>query len=235
MFAARLKGAGSLEVADEPVPAPGPGESLVRVTAVGLCGSDLHWFGQGAIGDAAISRPLVLGHEMGGVVVGGPLDRRRVAVDPAIPDNICPRVQGGQPQPLPSRPLRRAWEHGRGAPRVHDMANRLPIPRTRSHERRHGGALGTPWGRPPRVRPGARPFRRARSAWSGVARSGSCSCRSHTPPGLLGWSPLNPWRTDARRLPAPGPTPRFPRRRQPTAKACWTSYSRLLATTTPSL
>ena len=95
MLAARLTGAGSLEVSEEPVPTPGPGESLVRVTAVGLCGSDLHWFGQGAIGDAVITRPLVLGHEMGGVVVGGPLDGRRVAVDPAVPDNTCPRCREG--------------------------------------------------------------------------------------------------------------------------------------------
>lgn len=95
MLAARLKSAGSIEVAEEAVPVPGPGESLVKVTAVGLCGSDLHWFGQGAIGDAVVSRPLVLGHEMGGVVVGGPLDGRRVAIDPAIPDNTCPRCREG--------------------------------------------------------------------------------------------------------------------------------------------
>lgn len=95
MLVARLKEAGSVDVVEEPVPVPGPGESLVRVTAVGLCGSDLHWFGQGAIGDAVINRPLVLGHEMGGVVVGGPLDGRRVAVDPAIPDNTCPRCMEG--------------------------------------------------------------------------------------------------------------------------------------------
>ncbi|MHB1496468.1 MAG: zinc-dependent alcohol dehydrogenase [Acidimicrobiales bacterium] len=95
MLVARLKGVGALEVAEEQVPVPGPGESLVRVTAVGLCGSDLHWFGQGAIGDAVVTRPLVLGHEMGGVVVGGPLDGRRVAVDPAVPDNTCPRCREG--------------------------------------------------------------------------------------------------------------------------------------------
>ena len=102
MLAARLKGAGSLEVTEEQVPVPGPGESLVRVTAVGLCGSDLHWFGQGAIGDAVVTRPLVLGHEMGGIVVGGPLDGRRVAVDPAIPDNTCPRCREGNHNLCPS-------------------------------------------------------------------------------------------------------------------------------------
>jgi len=41
MRAARLYGIGDLRVAEEPVPEPGPGETLVRVTAVGICGSDL--------------------------------------------------------------------------------------------------------------------------------------------------------------------------------------------------
>jgi L-iditol 2-dehydrogenase len=95
MTVVRLKGPGLIEVMDEPRPEAGPGESLVRVGAVGLCGSDLHWFGQGGIGDALLSRPLVLGHEFGGTVEGGPLDGRRVAVDPAIPDFTCARCREG--------------------------------------------------------------------------------------------------------------------------------------------
>ncbi|HMK96688.1 MAG TPA: alcohol dehydrogenase catalytic domain-containing protein [Acidimicrobiales bacterium] len=91
----RLKRAGELELTEEPLPSVGQGESLVRVGAVGICGSDLHWFGQGSIGDAVLSRPLVLGHELGGTVEGGPLDGRRVAVDPAIPDGTCPRCREG--------------------------------------------------------------------------------------------------------------------------------------------
>ena len=50
MKTARLHGIGDVRVADEPVPEPGPGETLVRVTAVGICGSDLHWFGEAGIG-----------------------------------------------------------------------------------------------------------------------------------------------------------------------------------------
>jgi L-iditol 2-dehydrogenase len=95
MKAARLKATGQVELVDEPVPEPGPGESLVRVGTVGLCGSDLHWFGQGAIGDAVLSRPLVLGHEFGGTVEGGRLHGRRVAVDPAQPCGTCPRCRQG--------------------------------------------------------------------------------------------------------------------------------------------
>jgi L-iditol 2-dehydrogenase len=102
--AARLHGLGDVRVADEARPVPLAGEVLVRVTAVGLCGSDLHWFGEGGIGDAVLSAPVVLGHEFAGVIQGGPDDGTRVAVDPALPCG----VPGGQPQPVPVSSLRRA-------------------------------------------------------------------------------------------------------------------------------
>ncbi|CAN5376143.1 NAD(P)-dependent alcohol dehydrogenase [soil metagenome] len=89
MRAARLHGPGDVRVADEPAPVPGADEVLVRVTAVGLCGSDLHWFSEGNIGDATLSSPLVLGHEFAGVIQGGPHDGVRVAVDPARPCGTC--------------------------------------------------------------------------------------------------------------------------------------------------
>jgi len=87
---ARLHGAGTLQVHDEMRPEPAPDEALVRVDAVGICGSDLHWFAEGGIGDAQLGRPLVIGHEIGGTVVDdGPLAGRVVAVDPAIPCRNC--------------------------------------------------------------------------------------------------------------------------------------------------
>ncbi|MDM8084017.1 zinc-binding dehydrogenase [Cellulomonas cellasea] len=89
MKVARLHGVGDIRLTDEPDPVPSAGESLVRVTAVGLCGSDLHWFTDGGIGDAGLTSPLVLGHEMAGVVVGGPDDGQRVAIDPADPCGVC--------------------------------------------------------------------------------------------------------------------------------------------------
>lgn len=94
---ARLHGMGDVRVAEEPVASPGPGESLVRVEAVGICGSDLHWYDEGGIGDAKLGSPLVIGHEFAGVVEGGPLDGRRVAVDPALHCGHCDRcVEGHQ-------------------------------------------------------------------------------------------------------------------------------------------
>jgi L-iditol 2-dehydrogenase len=86
---ARFHAARDLRLAEEAMPVPADGESLVRITAVGLCGSDLHWYEDGGIGDARITRPIVGGHEMAGVVEGGPLDGVRVAVDPAIPCHRC--------------------------------------------------------------------------------------------------------------------------------------------------
>jgi L-iditol 2-dehydrogenase len=65
------------------------------VTAVGLCGSDLHWFAEGSIGDTRLTRPLVLGHELAGVIEGGPRDGQRVAVDPADPCEACDLCRAG--------------------------------------------------------------------------------------------------------------------------------------------
>jgi L-iditol 2-dehydrogenase len=89
----RLHGKGDLRLHDEERPRPRPGETLVRVGAVGVCGSDLHWFGNGAIGETALARPLVLGHELAGVTEDG----RRVAVDPAVPCRACPLCLEGHP------------------------------------------------------------------------------------------------------------------------------------------
>jgi L-iditol 2-dehydrogenase len=92
---ARLHGVGDIRIEDEPVPEPGPGEALVRVTAVGICGSDLHWWDEGGIGDAKISHPLVLGHEGAGVIEAGPRAGERVAIDPAIPCGVCRPCRSG--------------------------------------------------------------------------------------------------------------------------------------------
>ena len=95
MKVSRLNGAGDLRLGDEPLPDVPAGYSLVRVTAVGLCGSDLHWYAEGGIGDARVEHPLVLGHEFAGVVEGGPRHGERVAVDPAMPCERCASCRAG--------------------------------------------------------------------------------------------------------------------------------------------
>lgn len=89
MKVARLHAVGDVRLHDEAAPIPGANEELVRVTAVGLCGSDLHWFSEGGIGDAVLAQPLVIGHELAGIIADGPRAGLRVAIDPAIPCNVC--------------------------------------------------------------------------------------------------------------------------------------------------
>ena len=95
MRAARLHGTGDIRVADEPAPALAAEQTLLRVTAVGICGSDLHWWTEGSIGDASLARPLVLGHEGAGVIAAGPRRGERVAIDPAIPCETCRACRDG--------------------------------------------------------------------------------------------------------------------------------------------
>jgi len=59
----RLHGIRDLRLEELPPPTPGPGEVLLRVAAVGVCGSDVHYYLEGRIGDAVVSEPLILGHE----------------------------------------------------------------------------------------------------------------------------------------------------------------------------
>jgi len=95
--ALRLHGAGDLRLHDEQAPTAGDGELLLRVTAVGLCGSDRHWFVGGGIGDAVLTRPLVLGHEFVATIESGPRAGERVALDPAIPCGRCATCLAGRP------------------------------------------------------------------------------------------------------------------------------------------
>jgi L-iditol 2-dehydrogenase len=98
MRAARLHGLRDVRIHEEERPKPGPGEVLVRVEAVGLCGSDLHWFEEGGIGTNRISRPIVPGHEMAGRTEDG----RLVAIEPAIPCGHCSLCLEGHPNLCPT-------------------------------------------------------------------------------------------------------------------------------------
>ena len=95
MRCATIHAPGDVRVGEMPEPVAGPGQTLVRVTSVGLCGSDLHWFAEGAIGDAVLTKPLVLGHEIAGVVMSGPLAGRTVGLDPAQPCGHCRECAAG--------------------------------------------------------------------------------------------------------------------------------------------
>lgn len=81
---------------------PGPGQVRLRLAAGGICGSDLHYYKSGAVGDIRVREPLVLGHEMAGIVdargdgVEGLAPGTRVAVNPSRPCHACRYCHAGQ-------------------------------------------------------------------------------------------------------------------------------------------
>lgn len=101
MNASVLVRQGELRTEQRPVPTPGPGEVLVRITSVGVCGSDTHYYTEGRIGPYVVESPLVLGHEPAGVIVSlgeGVTDRtagQRVSLEPGIPDPLSPQTLAG--------------------------------------------------------------------------------------------------------------------------------------------
>ncbi|MGI5129985.1 NAD(P)-dependent alcohol dehydrogenase [Pseudonocardia sp. CA-107938] len=102
MRASVLRAIGEITVEHRPVPQPGPQEVLVRISAVGVCGSDTHYFEHGRIGDFVVTGPLVLGHEAAGRItaVGADVDARRVgqrvAIEPGVPDLTCEQCRAGR-------------------------------------------------------------------------------------------------------------------------------------------
>ena len=100
--AARLHGRRDLRLEPVATPIAGPGEVLLRVLAVGLCGSDRHWYLDGSIGGTTLDRPLILGHEIAAVIVDGPEAGTRVAVEPSIPCDACPTCLGGRRELCPT-------------------------------------------------------------------------------------------------------------------------------------
>ena len=69
MRVAELVSPHRFRVVEQAQPEPGPGEVQVRVSSVGICGSDLHNFSEGSVGDSKSRFPMVLGHEPAGTVV----------------------------------------------------------------------------------------------------------------------------------------------------------------------
>lgn len=96
-----LDGPGKLRQEDRPVPVPGPGEVLVRIASVGVCGSDTHYFHEGRIGSFVVEAPLVLGHEASGRIeaagdgVDPSLVGQRVSLEPGIPQPYSKQTLAG--------------------------------------------------------------------------------------------------------------------------------------------
>jgi L-iditol 2-dehydrogenase len=103
MKTVRLYAAGELRVQDEEVRQQKPGEVLIHMGEIGICGSDLHWFDEGGIGDAQLSHPLILGHEMAGIAQTGRYAGKLVAIDPSIPCGVCDFCKEGNPNLCPTQ------------------------------------------------------------------------------------------------------------------------------------
>ena len=92
---------GDLRLEETEVPALGPKDVEVRIAAGGICGSDLHYYQDGGFGTVRIKEPMVLGHEVAGIIeaVGGAVGRfeagERVAVSPSRPCGQCRYCQQG--------------------------------------------------------------------------------------------------------------------------------------------
>jgi L-iditol 2-dehydrogenase len=110
MRAAVLIERGRIEMEERPIPTPGPGDVLIRVSSVGVCGSDTHYYRHGRVGSFVVDAPLVLGHEAAGTIVGvgeGVSSSRigqRVSIEPQRPNpdseetrrghyNLCPHIR----------------------------------------------------------------------------------------------------------------------------------------------
>jgi L-iditol 2-dehydrogenase len=95
MKAAELVAARQFRVVEQAIPEPGPGEVQVRVAAVGICGSDMHNFIEGGIGDTPCRFPMILGHEPSGTLVKtgagvtGFEPGDRFAFEPGLPCGKC--------------------------------------------------------------------------------------------------------------------------------------------------
>ncbi|AIY03033.1 sorbitol dehydrogenase [Arthrobacter sp. PAMC 25486] len=102
MRASVLTAPKTIELKTVAIPEPQRGQVLVRVTAVGVCGSDTHFYETGAIGDIIVKGPIVLGHETAGeiVAVGEGVDSGRVgirvAVEPQTPCRKCEFCKTGR-------------------------------------------------------------------------------------------------------------------------------------------
>lgn len=100
--AAVMPEVGVIEVREVPRPTAGPQQAIVQIRAVGVCGSDTAYFTVGRIGDYVVDGPIILGHEVSGVVVeiGPGVDNvavgDRVAIEPGTPCRECEECLAGR-------------------------------------------------------------------------------------------------------------------------------------------
>lgn len=92
----------ALEIHEVADPVAAAGTQLVRIEAVGICGSDMHaYLGH----DARRPAPLILGHEGAGTIIGGARDGERVTINPLVSCGTCPACKAGRENICPERQI----------------------------------------------------------------------------------------------------------------------------------
>jgi L-iditol 2-dehydrogenase len=100
--AAIMYGTHDIRLEEVPVPEPAPREVLVEIEAVGVCGSDVHYYEEGRIGSFVVREPLILGHESMGTIIGLGEEvtkhevGERVTLEPGVPDGTCRECRAGR-------------------------------------------------------------------------------------------------------------------------------------------
>eukprot|EP00057_Strongylocentrotus_purpuratus_P023238 XP_011677712.1 PREDICTED: sorbitol dehydrogenase-like [Strongylocentrotus purpuratus] len=101
-LSAILRSTGNLVLEDTSIPQPTENEVQIQMHAVGICGSDVHYWTHGRIGDFIVNAPMILGHEASGIVsaVGSKVTSLkvgdRVAIEPGVPCRLCNFCKGGR-------------------------------------------------------------------------------------------------------------------------------------------
>jgi len=97
-----LKAINDIQLESRPIPKPNPKEVLLAIKSVGICGSDVHYWTHGRIGDFIVKSPMVLGHESSGVVeeIGSDVTHLkkgdRVTIEPGVPCRHCDYCREGR-------------------------------------------------------------------------------------------------------------------------------------------
>ena len=108
MRASVLESKKTLRVEERPIPVPDADQVLIKVAAVGVCGSDVHYYREGRLGDFVVDKPLILGHEASGTIVAAGSEvssarvGQRVAIEPQRPCGHCRECRAGAYNLCPS-------------------------------------------------------------------------------------------------------------------------------------
>jgi len=100
--AAVLRKINDLGLEPRPMPSPKPHEVLLAMKSVGICGSDVHYWVEGRIGDFVLNAPMVVGHESAGLVIEVGSDVKhlkagdRVTIEPGVPCKKCHYCKTGR-------------------------------------------------------------------------------------------------------------------------------------------